>query len=119
MKISSWKNKCMKNRELLQEIDITLDQLIKNAAALTEISSDPLYETEVQALNKTQGSLLAHLLHLDQHLKERQKDSASTSIHQKLTIFSELSSNLAKSIQESYAKPSVKRCKKCAKTSNS
>lgn len=95
----------MKSREILQQIDCTLDQLIKNAAALTEVSEDPLFESEVQALNKTQESLLAHLLYLDQFLKEKQKEKSSTSIHQKLSIFSELNTQLAKKVQASYPKP--------------
>ena len=41
----------MKSRQILHEIDATLDQLIKNAAALTEVSSDPLYKTEVNPRN--------------------------------------------------------------------
>lgn len=58
----------MKRREVLNEIDETLDQLIKNAAALKEVSEDPLFTREVEALKKTQESLLARLLHLDQFL---------------------------------------------------
>ena len=102
----------MESRKILQEIDVTLDQLIKNAAALTEVSNDPLYESEVQALNKTQESLLAHLLHLDQFLKDKQKNKSSVSIHQKLTIFSELSAKLARTMQDSYSKPTVNHRKK-------
>jgi len=102
----------MENSEILQEIDITLYQLIKNAAALTEISVDPVYKSEVNALSKTQESLLAHLLHLDQHLKDKQKEKSSSSIHQKLSIFSKLSSDLAKTMQDSYSKPAVKHHKK-------
>jgi uncharacterized protein YjgD (DUF1641 family) len=102
----------MESREILQEIDVTLDQLIKNAAALTEISADPLYNAEVRALSKTQESLLAHLLHLDQFLKDKQKEKSSSSIHQKLSIFSKLSADLAKTMKDSYPKPTVKRHKK-------
>ena len=98
----------MESREILQEIDVTLDQLIKNAAALTEISAEPLYKSEVHALSKTQESLLAHLLHLDQHLKNKQKEKSSSSIHQKLSIFSKLSADLAKTMQDSYSKPAIK-----------
>ena len=55
------------------EIDLTLDQLHKNATALKEISSDRLYESEAQALRLTQDSLLARLLHLQEHLKEEKR----------------------------------------------
>ncbi len=101
----------MERRELLNEIDATLDQLIKNAAALTEVSSDPLYNTEVEALQKMQESLLAHLLHLDRFLKEKKGGKTEHVIYDKLTIFSELSSSLAKQVQSSYPKPSARRKK--------
>ena len=52
------------------EINLTLDQLSKNAAALKEISSDCFYEIEEKALRRMQESLLAHLLHLQEHLKQ-------------------------------------------------
>ncbi len=52
------------------EIDLTIDQLNKNASALKEISSDCFYKTEAEALLLMQESLLAHLLHLQDHLKE-------------------------------------------------
>ena len=55
------------------EIDLTLDQLNKNAAALKEISSDCFYEIEAEALRRMQESLLARLLHLQEHLKEEKK----------------------------------------------
>ena len=101
----------MERRELLNEIDATLDQLIKNAAALTEVSSDPLYNTEVEALQKMQESLLARLLHLDCFLKEKKEGKTEHIIYDKLTIFSELSSSLAKKVQSSYPKPSARRVK--------
>ncbi len=108
----------MERRELLNEIDVTLDQLIKNGAALREVTSDPLYEREVEALQKTQESLLAHLLHLDRFLKEKSSNKTGRAIYDKLTIFSELSSSLAKQMRSSYPKPTARR-KKSKITSSS
>jgi hypothetical protein len=101
----------MERREILNEIDATLDQLIKNAAALNEVTSNPLYQTEVDALQKMQESLLARLLHLDGFLEEKSQNKTERSIYDKLTIFSELSSTLAKQVQSTYPKPSARRKK--------
>lgn len=56
---------------LLAEIDKTIDQLIQNEETLKKISCDPFYEIEAAALEKTQESLLAHLMHLQDFLKEK------------------------------------------------
>ncbi|MCP5506117.1 MAG: hypothetical protein H7A38_04475 [Chlamydiales bacterium] len=77
----------MKRREVLNEIDETLDQLIKNAAALKEVSEDPLFAREVEALKKTQESLLARLLHLDQFLD----DKPDKNIAEKRMVYKNLS----------------------------
>lgn len=81
----------MKDRETLKDIDATLDQLIKNAEALQEVSSDPLFVEEVAALSKTQESLLTHLVHLDQFLKQKGPKKINRSINDKISLFTELS----------------------------
>ena len=96
----------MKNSEILKEINCTLDQLIKNAAALAEIFEDPLFKSEVQALNKTQESLLSHLVHLDQFLKEKQ--NSSPAINQKLDLFSQLTDQVYKKKNRSSLKKKMK-----------
>ncbi|WP_420421211.1 hypothetical protein [Simkania sp.] len=58
-------------KELLTEIDTTIDQLIENGETLQRISSDPKYTVEAAALEKTQESLLAHLMHLQSYLQEK------------------------------------------------
>jgi len=60
----------MNRREILKEIDATLDQLIKNAAALKDVADDTHLSA---ALHKTQESLLAHLVHLDDFLDNHPK----------------------------------------------
>ena len=77
----------MKRREVLNEIDETLDQLIKNAAALKEVSDNPLFSREIEALKKTQESLLARLLHLDQFLD----DKPDKNTHEKRMVYKKLS----------------------------
>jgi len=58
-------------KELLAEIDSTIDQLVENGETLKRISVDPQYEVESAALEKTQESLLAHLMHLQAYLQEK------------------------------------------------
>ena len=65
----------MSSRELLLEIDETIDQLIENAIALETISKeDQDYALEKNLLEQMQESLLAHLFHLD-HKVSNKKDS--------------------------------------------
>ncbi|MCH9630285.1 MAG: hypothetical protein S4CHLAM37_02790 [Chlamydiia bacterium] len=79
------------NNDLLNEIDATIDQLVKNADVLKNISSKKEYLEEVEALEKTQESLLAHLIHMDELLKTKKTTSISgestllaKSVHNKL-----------------------------------
>ena len=58
-------------KRLLAEIDITIDQLIQNGETLRRITSDPQYQVEAAALEKTQESLLAHLMHLQEYLEDK------------------------------------------------
>lgn len=58
-------------KDLLQDIDFTIDQLVENAKVLKEISSSTCYKEETQALEKTQESLIAHLIHMDEIMKKR------------------------------------------------
>lgn len=53
------------SKQLLFEIDETLDQLIKNAEKIETIADG--YEEEIYALHKMQVSLLAHLIDLHEN----------------------------------------------------
>lgn len=64
------------HEDILAEIDSTIDQLLENAKALKKISLKSSYQEEILALEKTQESLIAHLMHLDEMLKK--KDRAYT-----------------------------------------
>ena len=56
------------SKDLVGEIDQTIDQLIENAKVLNMISSETFYEEEMLALAKTQESLIAHLIHMDEQI---------------------------------------------------
>ena len=75
--------------DVLAEIDTTIDQLLENAKALKKISSKTSYQEEVSALEKTQESLIAHLIHMDEILKKKDRASQqqpllASKVHDKL-----------------------------------
>lgn len=57
-------------KDLICEIDQTIDQLIENAKVIETIAANTCYEHELYALEKTQESLIAHLIHMDEILKK-------------------------------------------------
>ena len=59
--------------EILADIDTTLDQLIQNAEVLQGVHFHVTCENEIEALQKTQESLMARLIHMDLLLKEEEK----------------------------------------------
>lgn len=65
----------MINKDILAEIDETLDQLIRNAEAIEQIEFQQLSETELDAFQKTQESLLRHLLHMDELFTAKRNQS--------------------------------------------
>lgn len=95
----------MVGEEILLEIDETLDQLIKNAEVIEKVDLKDLSETEIDAFNKTQESLLQHLMHMDEFLvakkdslKLQDKRSASFKIQDKLLKFERMKSSYSKNI---------------------
>lgn len=97
----------MLGEEILLEIDGTLDQLIKNAEVIQKVELTDLSETEIDAFQKTQESLLQHLLHMDQFLvakrnslKMQDKRSASFKIQEKLIKFEKMKSTYSKSLSD-------------------
>jgi len=91
--------------EILSEIDSTLDRLIVNAEAMNEASLNTLSEVEVEAFQKTQESLLAHLVHMDEMLSTRRDElktpnpkSAKYQIAEKLKRFQKLNSNFISNV---------------------
>lgn len=95
----------MFGEEILLEIDGTLDQLIRNAEVIQKVNMKELSETEIDAFQKTQESLLQHLMHMDQFLvikrnslKLQDKKSASFKIQEKLLKFEKMKSSYHKNL---------------------
>ncbi len=57
--------------KILVEMDAALDQLIKNAKLMQHVPIQKLEAHELDALEKTQESLLARLMYLDQVLNQK------------------------------------------------
>lgn len=87
----------MIGEDILLEIDQTLDQLIRNAEVIGTIDLNELNETEIDAFQKTQESLLQHLIHMDEFLLAKRnslrlqdKRCANFKIQEKLLRFEKL-----------------------------
>lgn len=98
----------MFGEEILLEIDSTLDQLIRNAEAIQNIDLSELSETEFEAFQKTQESLLQHLVHMDQFLAGKRKNlrtihrrSANYRIQEKRVLFEKMNGEYSKTVLES------------------
>lgn len=101
----------MVGEEILLEIDGTLDQLIRNAEVIQNVNLKELSETEIDAFQKTQESLLQHLLHMDEFLvakrnslKLQDKRSASFKIQGKLLQFEKMKNSYHKSLSQLQSK---------------
>ncbi len=70
----------MISETVLNEIDSTLEQLIKNAEILSQAEFSALSELELEAFQKTQESLLHHWMRMDRIL---QTSSQQGLAHQK------------------------------------
>ena len=90
--------------DILADMDATLDQLIRNAEVLRSVSIKSLEEKEIEALQKTQDSLLAHLVHMDQLLNKEKVTSSlpqrevNLAIKQKISHFGKLHTRLLKNV---------------------
>ena len=95
----------MIGQEIIQEIDNTLDQLIRNAEMMSGADLEALSEIEVDAFQKTQESLLHHLLYMDQCLASKQWAkgidirSATHKIHTKRIQFEQMKSQYSKRLE--------------------
>ncbi len=92
--------------ELFIEIDTTLDRLIRNAEAITgtDISTIPL--PELEAFQKTQESLIHHLIYVDQKFLEKKKNigadrrSSRFKIQEKRAHFEKLKESYQKIVDD-------------------
>jgi hypothetical protein len=84
--------------EILADIDGTLDRLIENADVIKKISFRTIYTSEIEALQRTQESLLARLVHMNELLKRHKKEDDAkepfTSIEQKILHIGKLNAQL-------------------------
>ncbi len=101
----------MVGEEILLEIDGTLDRLIRNAEVIQKVDLKTLSETEIEAFQKTQESLLHHLMHMDQFLltkrdslKLQDKRSSNFKIQEKLLKFEKMKSSYHKHLSEIQSK---------------
>ena len=92
--------------EILIEIDATLDSLIRNAETLKGADLLDISDIEIDAFQKTQESLLHHLLHMDEVFETKRKNiripnkkSASYKIQEKLERFEKLKVEISSSIE--------------------
>jgi pyruvate/2-oxoacid:ferredoxin oxidoreductase alpha subunit len=104
----SWEDLVV-GEEILIEIDETLDQLIRNAEALKSANIQELTETEIEAFQKTQDSLLHHFLYMDQFLAEKKMSqkvvdarSVQCKIKEKLGQYEKLKSVCHSEIEKTY-----------------
>ena len=101
----------MVGEDILLEIDGTLDQLIRNAEAMEHVEITTLSETEIDAFQKTQESLLHHLIRMDEafakqrnQLKVMDKRSASYKIREKMLRFEKMKDSYHQGIIKAKAK---------------
>ncbi|MBI5273273.1 MAG: hypothetical protein HY861_04750 [Chlamydiia bacterium] len=109
----------MIGQEILMEIDSTLDRLIRNAEVIQTANLKEISETEIEAFQKTQESLIQHLIHMDQLFETKTKTlgkqdrrSAGFKIQEKLLKFEKLKGAYHKTIaetMESGKRPVAKR----------
>lgn len=89
--------------EILSDIDATLEQLIQNARVLKSIHTETLFAEEVTALQKTQESLLARLVHMQDLLAtptpKKQKESCE-GIEHKIARFGRLNMELVRGMEK-------------------
>ena len=95
--------------EILADIDATLDQLIENANVINQISLNSLFQDEVDALQKTQESLLSRLINmqslLDNNSQKKKPLSKKTNIapiQKKISCFSKLNALLIKQVSNHF-----------------
>lgn len=102
------------SEKILADIDSTLDQLIRNAQLLRTVSIKTVPENEVEALHKTQESLMAHLIHMDELLEGKKVQKLKhENFGQKIQQFSRMNAKLMENVTKRFSKkPRVGRNRK-------
>ncbi len=103
------------SQEILNDIDSTLDQLIHNAELVKKVSLTALLENEIEALQKTQESLLARLVSMNELIspeerkKIKDKKDHQKNLKQKVSSFSKLNNRFMKNMASTFG---IKKRKK-------
>jgi len=111
------------HEEILADIDMTLDQLIKNAQ-ISAISGHQLHHSELEALQKTQESLIAHLLHMNIMVEKekgelvlKKNQLRQKEFEKKIQTFERLNTKLVQTMKKHLTrKPRIGRNRKTSKT---
>jgi len=116
--------------EILAELDSTLNQLLLNIETVSDVSLSEISETEMQAMHKTQESLMARFMHTSELIKENerkklQETNVLIKLQEKLKKFSELNTSFIKSVSSELSstspmprkKPRIGKNRKGLKTS--
>lgn len=106
------KELCMilNRQNILKEIDETLTQLLHNANVLQQITDNPKYTQEKSALENTQESLFAHLIHMDcllsqENISIKKKEKNALNISKRLTTTGRFDSKFIEKMYENFMKP--------------
>lgn len=106
------KELCMilNRQNILKEIDETLTQLLHNANVLQQITDNPKYTQEKSALENTQESLFAHLIHMDCLLSQekisiKKKERNALNISKRLTTTAKFDSKFIEKMYQNFMKP--------------
>jgi len=96
--------------DILEEIDETIDQLLQNADVLKQIASHSEYREEKEALEKTQDSLLAHLIHMDclldrENISPKKRKKTALNISEKLSHVERFDKQFIQKIYDNFLKP--------------
>ena len=90
--------------KLHNEIESTLDHLISNAHVLKRIAFDEKFGDETSALQKTQESLLSHLIELEAQREELGLEKKEVGlIEAKLKYFAQLNHELVNQAYKNYS----------------
>lgn len=106
------KELCMilNRQNILKEIDETLTQLLHNANVLQQITDNTKYTQEKSALENTQESLFAHLIHMDCLLSQekisiKKKERNALNISKRLTTTAKFDSKFIEKMYQNFMKP--------------
>jgi hypothetical protein len=99
------------DEHILADIDATLDQLIYNAEAMSDLSI--LSEIEMEAMQKTQESLLARIFHMDDLINAEKKErllkkKSELQLEEKIAHFSRLNTQLINGVANRFKAKSKK-----------